>query len=268
MELISQHNHTDMTNHGHAPLEELIAHAAALGMTNIAVTEHYPLSAAVDPINYVSMDKERIPEYIKRLQALQEKYPAMELLIGCELDWLGADEDREFAPDEFSKFDIVLGSVHYVDLWPFDDPAQKDHWEEMGVDAIWRRYFEVWNEAVTSDYPFTVMAHPDLVKKFGLYPSFDPTPLYKQAAEAIASTDRMIEVNTSGAHYACKEMFPAIDLLREFARAGIPCTIGSDAHQVEHVNRGIEEGYKLLHEAGYRELTVVVPGGDRRTIAL
>lgn len=268
MQLVTQHTHTDMTNHGFAPIEELIAHAHEVGISNIAVTEHYPLTLHVDPRDYVSMPKARLGEYEQRILAQRERFPQMEILVGCELDWLGKDEDRTFAPDAFDRFDIVLGSVHFLDLWPFDDPAQQGFWDEAGADYIWRRYFEVWCEAVTSSAPFTVMAHPDLVKKFNRRPSFDPMPLYKQAAEAAAASGRMVEVNTSGVTYACKEMFPNINLLREFCRAGVPCTLGTDAHKVEVVDQGIQEGYRLMYEAGYRQLTVVVPGGGRRTIPL
>ena len=63
MELVTQHTHTDMTNHGHAPIEELIAHAHEVGISNIAVTEHYPLTPQVDPRDFVSMHAERLPEY-------------------------------------------------------------------------------------------------------------------------------------------------------------------------------------------------------------
>lgn len=165
MELVTQHTHTDMTNHGYAPIEELVARAHQVGITNIAVTEHYPLTSQVDPRDYVSMHADRLPEYFERILAQRAKYPDMEVLAGCELDWLGQGEDRSFAPDEFDRFDIVLGSVHFLDLWPFDDPAQRGYWDEVGADYIWRRYFEVWCEAVVSKAPFTVMAHPDLVKK-------------------------------------------------------------------------------------------------------
>lgn len=268
IEIVSQHNHSDMTNHGHAPLNDLVEHAYKIGMTNIAITEHYPLSRHVDPTNYVSMDKGRIPEYISTIKSLQQKYPSMEIVIGCELDWLGKDEDRSFSEHEFDIYDVILGSVHFLDLWPFDDPTKREYWQEMGPDYIWKRYFEVWTEAVISDAPFNVMAHPDLVKKFGYRPSFDPIKLYKQAAEAIASTNRMIEVNTSGKFYACKEIFPAPDLLKEFHHAGVLCTIGSDAHEVNHVNRCINDGYRLMYEAGYREVTVIQPGGSKRNIKL
>lgn len=268
MERVSQHNHTDMTNHGEGSIEELIEQAAQRGMSNIAVTEHYPLTAAIDPRDYVSMKAERLDEYRSRIIRMREKHPEMEILVGCELDWLGADEDRVFTPESYAPFDIILGSVHFVDRWPFDDPAQSGHWEEVGADWIWRRYFEVWCEAVTSSVPFTVMSHPDLVKKHGYMPSFDPLPLFKRAAEAAREGGRMVEVNTSGVTYACKEMFPTLPLLREFCRAGVPCTVGSDAHKPILVDRGIEEGYRLMYEAGYRALTVVTPGGGRREVAL
>lgn len=268
MELVSQHNHTGLSGHGEGTVAELIDQASKLGMTNIAVTEHYPLTLHVDPRCYVSMPYEVVDSYCAQILEQREKHPEMEILVGCELDWLGEDEDRTFAEDEFDRFDIILGSVHFLDLWPFDDPAQRHHWQDVGPRFIWDRYFDVWCEAVLSDAPFTVMAHPDLVKKFNIYPEGNWKKHFHEAALAAQESGRMVEVNTSGMHYACKEMFPHQDLLKEFCRAGVPCTIGSDAHTPAHVNRGIVEGYKYLYEAGYRELTVVTPGGDRRTIPL
>ena len=207
MELVSQHNHTGLTGHGEGTIEQLITQASKLGMTNVAITEHYPLSKEIDPPNYISMPWSLLDTYKQQILEERAKHPEMEILVGCELDWLGEDEDREFAPDQFDDFDIILGSVHYLDLWPFDDPAQRGHWEEVGARHIWDRYFEVWCQAVTSSAPFTVMAHPDLVKKFNIYPEGDWKKYYAQAAEAAHAGDRMIEVNTSGLHYACKEMF-------------------------------------------------------------
>ena len=268
MERVSQHTHTDMTGHGQGSIEELIAQAYRVGMTNIAVTEHYPLTHEVDPRDYVSMPASRLDEYIRRIKKQRELYPNMEILVGCELDWLGNDEDRIFTEQSYEPFDIILGSVHFLDLWPFDDPARRDYWDEVGPDYIWRRYFEVWCEAVTSQVPFTVMAHPDLVKKYNYFPSFDPAPLYKQAAEAAREAGRMVEVNTSGLTYACNEIFPSQALLREFCKAGVPCTVGSDAHDPLKVDQFLDEGYRWMYEAGYRQVTVVRPGGDLRSFSI
>lgn len=269
MELITLHTHTNFTGHGEGSVEGLVSAAEAAGISTIAVTEHFPLSKAVDPTNYVSMSESRLGEYLADIKAAAAKHPKLCVLPGCELDWLGDDEDRDMSSYDFSPFVQILGSVHYVDLWPFDDPAQRGRWQEVGADDIWRRYFEVWCQAVTcATAPFTTMAHPDLVKKFGYKPSFDPQSLYDDAAEACAASGRMIEVNTSGKWYACEEMFPAPALLETFCKAGVPCTVGTDAHCYENVARGIEDAYRLMYEAGYRAVTCLTASGDRREIAL
>lgn len=270
MELVNTHTHTGLTGHGQGTIEEVVAAADAAGISLLALTEHFPLSKAIDPTNFVSMPQEALDPYCEKIVELREAYPHMDLLVGCELDWLGADEDRDLDAIDWGRFDIILGSVHYLDLWPFDDPEQVGHWDEVGNDAIWELYFERFCQACVDKMPYTVMSHPDLVKKFNKYPSqaFDRKRAYARAAEAARAGGRMIEVNTSGAHYACKEMFPHIDLLTEFRKAGVPVTLGTDAHEPRFVGRGIDAGLKLLYEAGYRELTAILPGGERKAIPL
>ena len=268
MELITTHTHTCFTNHGEGTVEELVSAAVAAGVTTIAVTEHYPLTDAFDPEHYLAMPAERVGAYLAAIEEARAAHPEIEVITGCELDWLGDDEDRTLTAEDFAPFKLILGSVHFVDRWPFDDPAQRGRWDEVGADRIWRRYFEVWCEAVSSDAPFHVMAHPDLAKKFNFYPSFDPRSLYDEAAEACAAAGRMVEVNTSGSYYACKEMFPAPELLAAFRRAGVPCTVGTDAHVPSNVARDIERAYRLMAQAGYRTVTVPTADGDRREVTI
>ena len=163
---------------------------AAAGVTTMAITEHYPLTHRFDPTERVSMRQWRLSEYFQAIEQARAAHPDMEVLAGCELDWLGSTDDRGLTPQDFDRFEIVLGSVHYIDGWGIDDRDHQEHWEEAGVDHLWRRYFELWCEAATSDWPFTVMSHPDLVKKYGHVPSFDARPLYEQAAEAAAAGGR------------------------------------------------------------------------------
>lgn len=269
MELVNTHAHTGLCGHGEGTVDELVRAARAAGISTLAVTEHYPLTPAFDPLAYLSMPKESIGRYLRELEDARAAYPDIEIVFGTELDWLGDYEDRALSAEDFAPFACVLGSVHFVDAWAFDDPAQRDRWDEPGAaDVIWRRYFETWCDAAASDAPFTVMAHPDLAKKFGYYPSFDVTPLYRQAAEAARAGGRMVEVNTSGSYYACKEMFPAPALLVEFRRAGVPCTVGTDAHVPANVARDIAAAYRLMAQAGYETVTVPTHDGDRRSITI
>ena len=269
MELVTTHTHTNYTGHGHGTVAELAAAAEAAGVGTLAITEHFPMSAEMDPSNEISMAWDKLPQYLADIAAADAAHPNMQVIAGCEVDWLGDAEDRDLAACDFSPYGIVLGSVHFVDMWAFDDPAEEARWHEVGVDAVWRRYFEIWCEAASCESaPFTVMAHPDLVKKFGYRPAYDLQATYDACAEAVLSTGRMIELNTSGATYPCAEMFPAPAMLATFRRAGIPCTIGSDAHDPAVVVRNIREGYKVLYDAGYRHITVPTPDGDRRQIPL
>ena len=116
--------------------------------------------------------------------------------------------------------------------------------------------------------PYDAMSHPDLAKKFGFYPTFDLGPFYEAMAEAARAGERMVEVNTSGAYYACAEMFPAPALLAAFRRAGVPCTVGCDSHDPANVARDIRRAYDLMYEAGYRSVTVPTATGDRRSITI
>ncbi len=247
---------------------DMVDAASRAGVHTMALTEHYPLTERWDLGGFISMPAERVDEYCDAVLAAREAHPEMNVLLGTEVDWLGDNEDRVFHPGEFDRFDLVLGSVHYVDGWAFDDPDHKEHWDDVGVDQIWRRYFEIWCQAAQSDQPFTIMSHPDLVKKFGYRPDYDVQPLYDDAADAARSAGRMVEVNTSGAYYDCEEMFPAPDLLKTFFRAGIPCSIGTDAHRCAHVARGIDAGYRALYDAGYRVVTVPTMGGGRREVPI
>jgi histidinol-phosphatase (PHP family) len=248
----------------------VVSAALNAGISYLAITEHFPLSHEIDPTNFVSMPWEKLDTYCKDILEQRAAHPEITVLLGCELDWLGAFEDRDMQSIDWSRFDYILGSVHFLDLWPFDDPEQVGHWDEVGHDAVWDRYFDQFCEACVSNMPYTTMSHPDLVKKFNKYPSqsFNYKRAYKMAAEAAQAGQRMVEVNTSGATYACKEMYPNIDLLKEFRKAGVAVTLGTDAHEPRFVNRGFQEGLKLIYEAGYREITAVLPGGDRKTIPL
>lgn len=262
------HVHTGYCGHGEGTVEQYVEAAAAAGINTMAFTEHYPLSHAFDPDIYLSIPQGKLDEYCETVTRIRDDYPRMEILLGCELDWLGDQEDRDAASFNLDRFEFILGSVHFVDAWAFDDPACRDRWEEIGPDTIWERYFDIWFDAVLSDVPYTAMAHPDLAKKFNYYPSFDLQPFYQRAAEAVRESGRMVEVNTSGAYYACNEMFPAPGLLREFCRAGVPCTIGTDAHHPDNIARSLDTGLKLMYDCGYREVTVPTRKKDRRAIPL
>ena len=270
MELVNTHCHCVYSGHGVGTIAEYADAAAEAGLSTLAFTEHYPLSLAFDPQEYLSMRPNLVELYLAEVEEARAAHPEIDIITGTEMDYLGDTEDRVITEADLAPFRFILGSVHFIDGWAFDDPAQRDRWEEPGQpDAIWKRYVELWCEAASNKAnPFDAMSHPDLAKKFAYYPSFNLEPLYEQMAEAARAGERMVEVNTSGAYYACAEPFPAPALLAAFCRAGVPCTVGCDSHDPVNIARDIERAYGLMYDAGYRTVTVPTATGDRRSITI
>lgn len=113
-------------------MEAYVAEAERCGLTTLAFTDHFPLSVAFDPVGYLSVPSEKLPLYEQAVLEARSAHPSLDILLGIELDYLGQDEDRDLETMGLDRFDLILGSVHFVDRWPFDDPSQRDRWDDRG----------------------------------------------------------------------------------------------------------------------------------------
>ena len=269
MPLVNTHSHTALCGHGQGTVTELAAAADAAGVEVLAITEHFPLSAAFNPRGDEAMPREAIEGYLADIDRARAEHPRMTVLSGCEMDWLGVDEDRTPAERDTSRFDVVIGSVHFLGTWGIDNEDVENPWLSPGApDRIWERYVDEWCAMAVSSERFDVLAHPDLPKKLGHFPTYPLAPLYARMAEAARVGGSMIEVNTAGAAKRCAEMYPAPDLLATFRRAGVPCTVGTDAHKPADVAFGIREAYALMARAGYDCVTIPTGHGGRRELPI
>ena len=266
-ELITMHTHSTFCNHAKDPLADMVQAAVDAGVAHMAATEHYPIPDELDPSKRSTMPAERLQPYIEAVRE-QQKRGDIDLLLGCELDWLGDDETRNLYASDFDEFDIVLGSVHFVDRWLMVSHKHMSRWKHVDLEAFWKRYVQLWCDAAKSDMPFTVMAHPDVVKKFSPKPGFDLEPLYARMAAAAREGGRMVEVNTSGAYAECGEFYPSLPLLQAFRAEGVPCTVGTDAHAKQYIARDIEKAYDYMRQAGYTEVAVPTRGRGVRMMKL
>jgi len=295
MQRTDTHTHTWYSGHGEGTPEEVVASALSLGLSTLAITEHMMMPPGFDDAGEFSLTAAQLPDYLRDVSAAQEAAQEaaqlaapttnqkLEILLGTEVDWRVGAEAFVLAQLQQAKlyyprgYQIVLGSVHMLTgevaddplaWWPLDTPEAIDGFYERGLRYVWEHYVEHWIDAVTSKVNFTVMSHPDLPKKLGFKPDFDAGYLWQQMAEAAAAADCMIELNTAGLFAPCAEVYPGPQLLAEFARAGVPCTISSDAHTPANVSRAHAEAVTALLSAGYRQVTVPTADGDRRTIPI
>lgn len=254
--MIDQHVHTALCCHAGGTVEEYVAAAWTRGVTTLTFTDHLALPDGY-PDGY-TMRAGQFDQYVGSIRAAAagaEAAGGPEVLCGIEADWIPESADVVPRATEAHPLDIVLGSVHFIDDWAFDDPDLIDRYGQWDIDRLWERYFNELEAAAHSGL-FDVMAHPDLVKKFGFFPGGDPTPLHERAAEAFSSSGVAVEVNTAGLRKPVGEVYPAVGLLRACRRRGVPATVGSDAHLPGEVAADFDVAAGLLREAGYRSIVV------------
>jgi histidinol-phosphatase (PHP family) len=81
-------------------------------------------------------------------------------------------------------FDVLLGSVHWLGAWAFDDPDVgpfADDWVRRGAERAWDGYVAAIEELAASG-AVDVLAHPDYMKTCGPMP-LAPGDFYDRIVE-------------------------------------------------------------------------------------
>jgi histidinol-phosphatase (PHP family) len=249
--LVDYHLHTVRCGHAQGRLEEYAATAVSLGLAEIGFSDHFPMLHMEDPS--LSMGMEELPDYVREVEELRLGFPELEIRLGIEVDFIPETVERLPALLAAFPFDYIMGSIHFVDGFGFDDSRNLDGYVGRDLFALWERYFDLLGEAAESGL-FDVLAHPDLIKKFGFRPDVDVRRLYEDCLDRVAATDLAMEVNTGGLRKPVKEIYPDEGFLFLCRERDIPVTLGSDAHHPSEVAEGFEEALLLLRNVGYEGL--------------
>ncbi|HCG24691.1 MAG TPA: histidinol phosphate phosphatase [Lentisphaeria bacterium] len=247
------HTHTSLCKHADGTPEEYFENACKRGLSYLGVSDHIPWPAGYDTSS--RMNPEQYSEYrsiVRRLRESAENTP-VKVLYGIELDWVPGRMDEVSREIQEEPFDYLIGSIHYVGDFAFDNPYEIEKWDSIGVDHVWNRYAGLMCEFV-QNFKFDIMGHADLPKKFGHRPS-DPSKFMKKMREALTFAGERgiaIEINTCGLRKPVKEMYPSLEILKAAREAGMPLTFGSDAHSPEEIASDFDRAAELAQAAGYR----------------
>lgn len=256
MYLVDYHLHTSLCGHALGEMDEYLTVAVNKGLVEIGFCDHLPLYFLPpgQSIPGYAMDVEQVPHYVEAVLAVRERSP-IPVKLGIEADYAPGQNQKLASLLSGYPFDYVTGSIHFIDGWSFDHPREIGEYSRRDLKEVYERYFSLLGEASQSGL-FDVMAHPDLIKKFGFVPECDLRPLYEETARAFKRADVCAEINTAGLRYPAKEIYPARPLLEAFYAHGVPVTLGSDAHKPSQVGEAIEKALALAVEVGYKELAV------------
>lgn len=243
---VDLHNHTTLCNHAEGTLQEYIEAAIASGTKVFGFSDHAPMD--FDPEYRMSF--EQMQAYQTDVLALKEKYKNdIEVLLGYEVDYLEGHLDTRVLN---ADVDYLIGSVHFIDKWGFDNPEFIGRYESEDIDEIWKQYFKAVENMAKSQH-FDIVGHLDLIKVFKFLPKQNIVDIAHDALIAIKKSNMTLELNVAGYRKPIGEAYPSEALLKEAFKLGIPITFASDAHTPQQVSLYSNEIMNLAKSVGYQK---------------
>lgn len=99
------HYHSDRSGDGRSSLEEMVVAAVDAGYQYIAFTDHG------EDLAINGSSREQMLEHRDRIRRLNDEYPEIEILFGCELN-IGPHGELDYDADFRLEFDYCVASIH------------------------------------------------------------------------------------------------------------------------------------------------------------
>ncbi|MGG4145746.1 histidinol-phosphatase HisJ family protein [Paenibacillus algorifonticola] len=248
--LIDQHVHSSYSPDSSSTLEELVQHALALGKPAVVTTDHLEYDCKYFKQNVLIDWK----SYKQEAEELARRYN-IEIRKGIEV---GYRSDYKAVINEYlaqQPFDVILLSAHNDGNLDFSEKAYHD----LPIQHRLKHYFRHVREAVDQMDNFDIVAHLDYVTRYTTYPVEDEDiaackPILYDILTLIIEKQKVLELNTTGL-YRQGWIHPHPYILGMYVDlGGRAVSIGSDAHQVGHLEQGFAEAIELLYSKGIREV--------------
>ncbi len=244
---IDLHNHTTFCNHAQGSIEEYIQKAIELGIDIYGFSEHAPM----DFDEGYRLRFEDMQKYENLILEAKEKYKnKIDILLGYEVDFLPRHMDERVLS---RKVDYMIGSVHFINEWGFDNPEFIGGYKTRDIDEIWQNYFDAIEEMAKSGL-FDIVGHLDLIKIFKFLPRKDIRMISSNALKAIKKSNMTIEINAAGFRKPIGEPYPSRNLLEVIYELEIPITFASDAHAIDQIGFKYDDIVDMAKEIGFSKI--------------
>jgi histidinol-phosphatase (PHP family) len=188
--------------------------------------------------------------YVDAVQGAKDR--GLPVLLGLEVDFFPESIDRVMELLDPYPWDFLIGSVHWVGGWAVDSSSAGFAWEDRGIERGYDQYFALETKLAASG-AVDVLAHVDVLKKYGHRLPEEPLHLYEAVVAAAATSGTAVEVSSQGLRNPAAEVYPSPVFLKMFHDAGIPITLASDAHYPHEAAWGHDAVVDAARQAGYTE---------------
>jgi histidinol-phosphatase (PHP family) len=249
---IDLHNHTYLCNHANGTVNEYIEQAIDKKIDIYGFAEHAPFKSGFDPDYRLSF--EQINIYFELIKKAKIKYKnKIEILTGFEVDFLQNDISEKIINLDV---DYLIGSVHFLNKWGFDNPEFIGRYQHENIDQLWKNYFLEIEKLAESNL-FQIVGHIDLLKVFKFLPKNRKLEdLAENSLKKIKKHNLVIEINGSGFRKPISEQYPSEAILKMAYDMKINITFSSDAHSVDQVGKYHDQIEKLAKKIGFSKVAV------------
>ncbi len=259
------HSHCTFCD-GRASMEDFVKFALAKGMKKYGFSSHAPLPF----LTMWTMKEDDFFDYNAEFLRLKRKYQGqIDLFLGLEVDYIHNYSSIRNTFFQDKTFDYLIGSIHYVDKIPngrfwnidgdlktFDNGLQKIF--DGDIKEAVKRFFEV-SKFMIETGGFDILGHMDKIalnaRKYTDFNLKDKwyIQLVEETLELARLKGIMVEINTKsffdkGFTFPHQQHFGFINDMQ------IPMVVNSDCHYPTNVTDSFRPVYKLLKEAGFKNM--------------
>ncbi|MGE8205325.1 histidinol phosphate phosphatase domain-containing protein [Heyndrickxia sp. NPDC080065] len=200
---------------------------------------------------------ESMEDFVKAINEAKPRWAAegVTLRLGIEADYFpGSDEELKELLSRY-EWDYVIGSVHYMYGWGFDNPDTQEKFHQYQLEELYHDFFQVVEKAIRSKL-FDFVAHLDNLKVFNYRPDESLLiPHYEKIAKALVETNTATEINAGLFYrYPVKEMCPSPQFLDILIKEGVTFTTSSDSHFPDDIGSYVDENTETLLKKGVTEI--------------
>ncbi|MDQ6993049.1 MAG: histidinol-phosphatase HisJ [Mariprofundus sp.] len=255
------HMHTPRCNHAVGCVQAYADAAIQIGLQEIGISDHSPMPDDYDKA--WRMDQSEMADYLCEVEQVRETYKSqLEIRIGLEADFHPGTEVYVKNMLDSYHWDYVIGSVHYIGDWGFDNPDCIETWQQWDIEDAYCAYFELLGRSAESGL-FDIIGHPDLIKKFGQRPpknAYRVIEAEESMLQSVLKADIALEISSAGLRKPVGEIYPHSRIVKRAAALGIPFAFGSDAHSPSEVGHGMRE---CLSQLSSFDITEIASFKDR-----
>ena len=246
------HVHSQFSCDSRSSMEAICRRAVELGLRSIAFTDHLDLVPADPCAGFY-----RPAAYQAELARCRALFDGRLTIRGGvevgEIHWF----EREIAALLAEHpYDLVIGSVHWVDGYLVFDPA---FFQTRSMEDASRAYFAELLR-MCQHGGFDVLGHLDIVKRFGAaqpdgFAAARYEPEIRAVLAALVEGGIGLELNTSTLRRPVAQTSPTPAVLRWYRELGGELlTLGSDAHHPDDLAAGFAAAIEMVRSAGFGHL--------------